>query len=154
MDSKYLVLLLPFGSAVSWALIYVLSEKSYQHISVATNLIALGFATALADLLLAVFLKQPINFAPYFTHPSRHLFWIVFAAGIAGAIFAHLSLQNINATYTVLVESAFIVLAPLFAWLFFADRQWDLPTLVGAALILFGIFLVVHDKARQIAARG
>jgi drug/metabolite transporter (DMT)-like permease len=146
MELKSLTFLLPIISAICWALVYVISAKSYQVVSIPTNLLALNLGMIPALLLWAFLFKEPIDFSPYFNHPQRFWLWAVILISTLGVVALHMSLRATNATYTALIESLYLVLAPLFAYLLFQEKQWSTSTLIGGAFILVGIAFIMRDK--------
>lgn len=70
--------------------------------------------------------------------------WLAIAAGTsaAGALLIYLAIGEKNATLASLIEISYPLFVAFFAWLFFRDTQFNLATVVGAALIIAGVMVV------------
>lgn len=154
MTLKSALILLPFLSAICWAAVYTLNSEILKTISLPTSLIVVNGSCALCGVLLAVFFKDKIDFSPYFLHEKRMLFWAAPVIAGLGSVVLQLSLREVNATYTVLIESAYIFFTPFFAYLFFGYKQWNPTILWGSAFIFTGIAIIVFDKTKQVPPTG
>lgn len=154
MTLKSLLILLPFLSAICWSATYVLNSEILKTVSLPTSLVMVNGVCALCGVLFAVLFRDKIDFSPYFLHEKRMLFWAAPVVAGLGSIVLQLSLREVNATYTVLIESAYIFFTPLFAYLFFGYRQWNTSILWGGAFIFTGIAIIVLDKTKQVPPTG
>jgi drug/metabolite transporter (DMT)-like permease len=147
MDAKTAYLVFPFIAAAGWAVLYSVSGRNYNVISVPTGVFMSGMAYVLAAFVLAFFLKQPVEVGSMFkSGPNTLLLWAAPAACLVGACFQHLSIKYVSATYAAVGEIAYVVLTPLFVFWFFSQKEWNTEILVGGALILAGLGVVVFGQ--------
>lgn len=149
IDVKTIAIYLPILAAICWAFIYTVNARNYEIITVPTGLAAQGIGMLGAAALAGAMLKSPIDFTPFFSHPEKLWFWSVPVAVIFASCFLHMSLKLNSATYTGLVEILYVILIPLFAYLFFGQKQLNLPMIIGGMLMLSGIGFVVYGQLQK-----
>ncbi len=149
MDTHTIFLLLPLVAAILWGVNYAVSGHTLKFLSVPTAVFVHGSSYIVASLLLMVFIKEPIDFSPYFTHPDRMWTWLMpLSAGLAICC-VFLSIRATSSTYYAIVEISYVIFTPLFAYLFFGARQWSPASLIGAALMIAGLIVVVWDQSQK-----
>ncbi len=149
MELKSIAIYLPICAALCWAFIYTVNARNYEIITVPTGLAAQGIGMLGAAWLANVLLKSPLDFAPFFSHAQKWWFWSVPVAVVFASCFLHLSLKLNSATYTGLVEILYVILIPLFAYLFFGQKQLNLSMIIGGLLMLSGIGFVVYGQLQK-----
>lgn len=137
---------LAFALAASllWGVTYVLNEKMFNHISVATTL-ALGAACAFV-VMTSVSLAQGTLVTDLQTIvSSKRIFWLV-AAGtlsfVAADWFIAASVEAKNATLAAIIEISYPIFIILFAYILFREVQFNIPILVGGILVFIGVVVV------------
>jgi drug/metabolite transporter (DMT)-like permease len=60
---------------------------------------------------------------------------------VAGLL-SFMAIGEKNATLASLIEISYPLFVAFFAWLFFREVQWNLPTIVGGLLTLGGVAVV------------
>ena len=70
--------------------------------------------------------------------------WLLIAVVTSGvgALLIYMAIGEKNATLASLIEISYPVFVAFFAWLFFRQIQFNLMTLMGAAMILGGVAVV------------
>jgi len=70
--------------------------------------------------------------------------WMVVAVvtSAAGALLIFLAIGEKNATLASLIEISYPFFVAIFAWLFFRETQFNLPTILGGVLIMLGVGVV------------
>ncbi len=151
MELKSFTLYLPVIAALGWAVVYAVSARNYETLTVPTGLMLHGFGIVAAGLLLSAALKLPIDFSPLLSHPQKFWFWLVPVTVLIASLALHLSLKLNSATYTGLVEILYVILIPLFAYMFFGQNQLNTPILIGGALMLVGVGFVFYGQLQKLS---
>ena len=149
MELKNFALYLPLVAAIGWAVVYAVSSRNYEQITVPTGLITNGLGVVAAGFLTAWVMKTPIDFSPFLSHPQKFWFWVVPVAVLVASVALHLSLKMNSATYTGLIEILYVVLIPLLTYLFFGQNQINTPVLIGGALMLVGVGFVFYGQLQK-----
>lgn len=131
------------GASTFWGITYVFNEQAYKKISVLTSLALASFVvfaiTTILSLSSGNFTEDIKQIASY-----RQLLGYV-AGGIISLLIAELfigySITAKSATLAGLIEISCPIFIALFSYLFFRGKV-NLPTLVGAAVVFTGIFII------------
>ncbi len=148
-----IIYFLPFLGAMLYGFNYAILGSVLKSMSIATfmfyNLIVSTFFTAA----IIWFDHANLNVRQIETEPKTIALLV---AGMAAAwcawMITTVVIKHVNPTYAAIGEIAYPVFVPLFAWLMFRDKQWDMPTVIGGALVFMGLFIIVFTKARTPAA--
>ena len=149
MELKSFAIYLPVIAALGWAVAYAVNARNYEVISVPTGLIAHGAAIVVAGLLVSAAMGMQIDFTPFITHSEKFWFWLAPVAVVVASTFLHLSLKMNSATYTGLIEMLYVVLIPIFTYLFFGQKQFNTPMLIGGVLMLVGVGFVFYGQLQK-----
>ncbi len=77
-------------------------------------------------------------------HLEGDLGWFVLAiitSGV-GALLIYIAIGEKNATLASLIEISYPFFVAIFAWIFFRETQFNLPTVLGGILIMMGVGIV------------
>ncbi len=76
--------------------------------------------------------------------------WILLAALAAWTawFFTLVAIRDVSPTFAAIGEVSYPIFVPLFAYILFKDKQWDMATLIGGGLIFLGLFIVISGKMR------
>lgn len=148
-----IIYFLPFLGAMLYGFNYAILGSVLKSMSIATfmfyNLIVSTFFTAA----IIWFDRANLDVRQIETEPKTIALLV---AGMAAAwcawMITTVVIKHVNPTYAAIGEIAYPVFVPLFAWLMFRDKQWDMPTVIGGALVFMGLFIIVFTKARTPAA--
>ena len=149
MELKNIALYLPIVAALGWAVVYTVNAHNYQFITVPTGIMVHALGMMVAAFVTSFVLNTPIDFSPYVASSGKFLLWVVPVAVMFASALLHLSLKYNSATYTGLVEILYVILIPVLAYLFFGQKQLNLPMLIGGALMLSGIGFVVYGQLQK-----
>lgn len=149
MEMKSFAVYLPFFAAIGWGAFYAINARNYEVLSVPTGLVMQALSLICSALIISMVLKTPIDFSPFVTHPQKMWFIIVIGVGILASASLHLSLKFNTATYTGLVEILYVILIPLFAYLFFGQKQLNLSMMIGGALMLSGAAVIIIGQLQK-----
>jgi drug/metabolite transporter (DMT)-like permease len=131
------------GASTFWGITYVLNEQAYKKISVLTSL---ALASLVVFVITTILSLSSGNFVEDVKQiaSSRQLLGYVLG-GIASLLIAELfigySITAKSATLAGLIEISYPIFIALFSYLFFKSKV-SLPTLVGAAVVFTGIFII------------
>jgi len=75
---------------------------------------------------------------------GKDIFWFVVAivTSAGGALLIYMAIGEANATLASLIEISYPFFVAVFAWLFFRETQFNLPTILGGVMILGGVGVV------------
>ncbi len=141
-------LVLPFLSAMCYALGYVLIEKSVgPAISPASFMIINTLAGIVFISGLIVFKGEPVDFSGL--RAGWPMFFTIIVAAAApsfGWVLSVYAIKNVSALYTALGEASYPLFTIAFVFLFFGVKHMNFATLAGGALIMAGAFVMIWGQ--------
>lgn len=145
--SIYVVL--PLMAAVLYGLNYAILGNVLKTISLATFLFVTLVISIACTAVYMWFQRGQIDLVQLKTHPKLFLLLLLgsLAAWLAWFISATV-IKNVNPTFAAIGEVAYPVFVPIFAYFIFAEKQWDMPTLVGGGLVFLGLFVMIYFRTR------
>lgn len=128
-------------ASVFWGITYSLNEQLYKHISIFSSFVLISALSTVAFTIIALangtFQKDMSTLA------SNNLALILIvssaSAFILAEVFIGLSITGKNATLAGLIEISYPIFIILFSYLIFRESHLNLGTLLGGALVFFGI---------------
>lgn len=140
---------LPFLGAMLYGLNYAIMGSILKSMSVATFMfyniiVSMAFTTGIIW-----FDRKNLVITQVMTEPKTIALLLL---GITGAwcawLITTMVIKHINPTYAAIGEIAYPVFVPIFAWILFRDKQWDMATIVGGALVFAGLFVIIYSKIK------
>lgn len=135
---------LAIGAAILWGLAYAMSEHLLKQ-AVHPSVILLTYTvigTFGYGLYMYFFVPTPL--APLQQTGWNSLVWIAILYMVANfMVFTSISLVG-SATLASLIEISYPLFTALFVWILYKQNSLNLYTLLGAALMLIGVWLIQH----------
>ena len=145
-----LIYLFPIFSALLYGLNYTIIGRVFENYSIATYVF---YSTILGLLCAGTFLafnKDSLNIVQPFRDKNFALLMAVSVlASWGGWLFTLLAIKAVSPTFAAIAEVSYPVFVPLFAYLLFREKQWDIATLIGGAFIFTGLAIIIVSKIRQ-----
>jgi drug/metabolite transporter (DMT)-like permease len=145
--------LLPLVGAVLWGLWYVFADEGLRSVSVATWMCFSGVAAIAVSLFLHHFGDEQINFKPVVENSRVLLILVacVVIAKMADLTIAY-SLKELPTSYVAILEVCYPIFVPIFAYVILKQNQFDMPTMLGTALVLSGVLCIVFFHTQESGA--
>lgn len=145
-----LIYFFPIFAAVLYGLNYAVMGRVFETYSLATYVFystVIGLFCAAAFVLIN---KDTLSIVQPFRDRNFTLMMVVAVlAAWGGWFFTILAIKNVSPTFAAIAEVCYPVFVPLFAYLLFREKQWDMPTLIGGAFIFTGLAIIIHDKIKS-----
>ena len=140
---------LPFLGAMLYGFNYAILGSVLKSMSISTFMFYNFFVSALFTSLIIWFDRANLNTTQITTEPKVVGMLVM---GIAAAwcawLITTMVIKHVNPTYAAIGEIAYPVFVPIFAWLLFRDKQWDMATLIGGGLVFAGLFVIIYSKLK------
>lgn len=140
---------LPFLGAMLYGFNYAILGSVLKSMSISTFMFYNFFVSAVFTALIIWFDRANLNTTQITTEPKVVGMLVM---GIAAAwcawMITTMVIKHVNPTYAAIGEIAYPVFVPLFAWMLFRDKQWDMATIVGGALVFAGLFVIIYSKIK------
>lgn len=140
---------LPILSAMMYGYYYSSLGRTLQVINIPTMFFYSSVFGLLFSGLYGLFNKQAIDlYQPFQDKTIMALMFSGLTVSWCAWLFTTSVIKNISPTYAAIGEVAYPIFVPLFAYLLFREKQWDLSTLIGGGLIFLGLFILIFVKSR------
>jgi len=136
-----------FLAALIWGFHYNLLAKS---MTVLSPLTAYWMPTIIMVLGLPLFYKQIVSdFQAVMTAPwdVKVAVSVIMFTSFAASFCLYKAIQLHNPVHAGLIEITYPIFITIFAFLFFHENHFDLPTVIGGLLILSGAGLIVYNNS-------
>lgn len=132
-------------SSILWGISYAVAERVIKNVNIPTSIMFgyfVGFIITLIYNILYGDIKSDIN-----NITSKTLFMMLFTAIInTTAVFLiNNAIQQKNATYAGLIEISYPLFTIIASYVIFSELQVNFRSVIGAVLILSGVFFVVRS---------
>lgn len=144
---------LPFAGAMLYGLNYAILGVVLKSWSISTFMFYNFFVSAICTAVIIWFDRANLRMDHFQTEPRVFAMMTVglVAAWVAWFI-TTLVIKNVNPTYAAIGEIAYPVFVPVFAWLLFRDKQWDMATIVGGVFVFLGLGIIIYSRMKVKAA--
>ena len=147
-------LFLPLLSATLYGLSYAVLGVALKQVSFATFI----FYQALMNIIMAsvlIYWKRAdlkfLSLSEMGAGEGGRILLLIILASVAGWIAwisSTYTMKTVNPTYAAIGEIAYPIFVPIFAYLIFKDKQWDMATITGGTIVMIGLFIMIYFKAR------
>jgi drug/metabolite transporter (DMT)-like permease len=146
-------LFLPLLSATLYGLSYAILGVALKQVTFVTFVFYQMMLNIIMASCLVMWKRADLKFLPLEFGEGgggKILLFIVMAsiAGWVAWMSSSYTMKTVNPTYAALGEIAYPIFVPLFAYLIFKDKQWDMATVVGGSIVMLGLFIMIYFKAR------
>lgn len=140
------IIYLPVVAAILWGATYVVTEKAFQTVNVPTWMFMGGITMILMALILPVTGMPSIDIQSAIQ--PQVIGFVIFALVLARLADVTIlsSIQYINATYAATIEICYVLFVPVFSYIIFGYRNFNLTTLFGGAIIFIGVLIVIRGQ--------
>jgi drug/metabolite transporter (DMT)-like permease len=154
LDFKTAFLIMPLFASVLWGLFYAMSGRFLHQYSFSSYLIFMGAIEVILGIAWMVSANEGTRlWQPFQTGTNGITFLLILAGGILATMITALVMKYVSPTYAAIGEISYPLFVPIFAYLLYRDRQWDMPTIMGGALIFAGLAVLIIGRSRM-AAQG
>ncbi|MFA6018065.1 MAG: DMT family transporter [Patescibacteria group bacterium] len=137
-------ILTSLGAAILWGLTYVLNEKMFERISVATTL-TIGCGVSAIILGIYSLVRGTLKTDLVKIADSKSLLILVIVSSLSFALADWLiasSVSSKNATLATIIEISYPIFVALFAYVLYREVQITALGFIGGAIIFIGVLIV------------
>lgn len=141
-----MVVYLPIVAAIFWGATYVLTERVFQTLNVPTWMVIGGLTMVLVGLILPAFGMPAVDLkAAVQPNVIGIVLFAVLLARLADLSILS-SIKYINATYAAMIEICYVLFVPIFSYLIFGYRNFNMTTIIGGLIIFAGVVIVIRGQ--------
>lgn len=140
------IVYLPIVAAIMWGATYVLTERIFQHVTVSTWLVVGGSASILVAFLLPLIGLPGMDFKPLLRPDVIGIALLALLVAQIANVSILASIKYINATYAAVIEICYVIFVPIFSYLIYGYRNFNMTTLVGGLIIFIGVLVVIRGQ--------
>lgn len=145
--------MLPFVAATLYGLNYAILGVALKSMSISTFLFYNLIVSSIITVAVIYFDRANLRTDLWQTEPRT---LSLMACGMVAAwgawMITTLVIKNVNPTYAAIGEIAYPVFVPIYSWLLFRDKQWDVSTVIGGVLIFAGLAVIIYGRMKAEAA--
>lgn len=134
-----------FSAAVLWGISYAASGRVIDRgMAPLTFFFFYALFSVIAAALALLLTGRYASVAPEVRVLGGDWSWglIAVVTSAAGALLIYMAIGEKNATLASLIEISYPLFVAVFAWVFFRETQFNLPTILGGMMILTGVGIV------------
>jgi drug/metabolite transporter (DMT)-like permease len=147
LDTKTMMIFLPFLGACLIGLNYAINEKAFTGISLSTYTIIYCVIAILVALLIHIFTPEKIDFSALTYKPVVKLIVLSILASTFAWMITIFAIKHVSADYTAAAEISYPFFTVLFGYLIF-NRHIDWSTAIGALLVMVGSVVLIVGKIK------
>ena len=135
----------PAFAAVLFGLAYALYSRGFQALPLGTAILIHGTVWFLATLAHAIIVQDSLDVTRAFRGDGLYMLCGSLAM-VAGAMLSYYCIKAVSPTFAAVGELGYVLMTPIFMFLLFGKKDFDIYTLIGGAVVFIGIGIVIYGR--------